>query len=203
MASETCITSNVDEDDFHESPRKRLRPSRSRNGSIFNPDSKLSRNTPSEMGDEEHVHEGREESITIASATKLAGQTVAPFLAKHIQDRYAPLGISQAMASEKRAANSSKYCYRHRPDLKCRRQADEPSMDQLQRVGRTAPLSRLTLTLVIRNSRHYLKVTNRALLTFGHCSRPLRQSTVTLFYKEYLLNAAFLSCPSSRRTSES
>ena len=32
------------------------------------------------------------------------------------------------------ARPNTKYCYRHRPDLKCRRQADEPSMEQLQQV---------------------------------------------------------------------
>ncbi|KAH0544879.1 hypothetical protein FGG08_000959 [Glutinoglossum americanum] len=45
-------------------------------------------------------------SICLSSSSKLAGQTVAPFLAKHI-----PL----------------------QPDLKCRRQADELSMEQLQK----------------------------------------------------------------------
>ncbi|KAL8946864.1 MAG: hypothetical protein Q9222_006792 [Ikaeria aurantiellina] len=46
-------------------------------------------------------------NITISASSRLAGQTVAPFLAKHIPNQ-------------------------HRPDLKCRRQVDEPSMDQLQ-----------------------------------------------------------------------
>src|SRR6266536_1732318 len=135
MASGTGITANF-EDDFPESPRKRMRHSNSRSGSL----SHLSappRDTLSEMtDDEDHVHEGREKAITIASTAKLAGKTVAPFLAKNIPNQYAPLGTSQAVASEKRDANS-KYCYRHRPDLKCRRQADEPSMDQLQRVRST------------------------------------------------------------------
>lgn len=78
--------------------------------------------------------EKKDKSMTIASTAKLAGQAVAPFLAKHIPDQYAPLGgPSQVKADESKNPNS-KYCYRHRPDLKCRRQADEPSMDQLQRV---------------------------------------------------------------------
>lgn len=78
--------------------------------------------------------EGDDTSIGISSTSKLAGQTVAPFLAKHIPDQYAPLGgLDQIKAPVNKNPNT-KYCYRHRPDLKCRRQADEPSMDQLQHV---------------------------------------------------------------------
>jgi F-box/WD-40 domain protein MET30 len=65
---------------------------------------------------------------------KLAGKNVAPFLAKHIPEQYAPLGSQTGQLVEISSANS-KYCYRHRPDLKCRRQADEPTMDKLQRVS--------------------------------------------------------------------
>lgn len=65
---------------------------------------------------------------------KLAGKNVAPFLAKHIPEQYAPLGSQTGQPVEIRSANS-RYCYRHRPDLKCRRQADEPTMDKLQRVS--------------------------------------------------------------------
>jgi F-box and WD-40 domain protein MET30 len=91
------------------------------------------------MGDgEEHVHEGREKSITIASAAKFSGQAITPFLAEHIPDQYAPLGNALAVANNNKTDANTKYCYRHRPDLKCRRQADEPSMDQLQRVQFTS-----------------------------------------------------------------
>ncbi|KAL8928754.1 MAG: hypothetical protein Q9208_001532 [Pyrenodesmia sp. 3 TL-2023] len=71
-------------------------------------------------------------SISISANPKLAGQTVAPFLAEHIPDQYSHLGTSSTSAKSGDADPSTKYCYRHRPDLKCRRQADEPSMDQLQ-----------------------------------------------------------------------
>lgn len=64
---------------------------------------------------------------------KLADESVAPFLAKHIPEQYAPLGSRTGKPADMSIANS-KFCYRHRPDLKCRRQADEPSMDKLQRV---------------------------------------------------------------------
>lgn len=73
-------------------------------------------------------------SETPTTPAKLANRNVAPFLARHIPDQYAPLGSRAGEYSENNKANS-KYCYRHRPDLKCRRQADEPSMDKLQRVG--------------------------------------------------------------------
>jgi F-box/WD-40 domain protein MET30 len=65
---------------------------------------------------------------------KLAGKNVAPFLARHIPEQYAPLGSQSGQQVEISSANS-RYCYRHRPDLKCRRQADEPTMDKLQRVS--------------------------------------------------------------------
>lgn len=61
------------------------------------------------------------------SSTAAADQTVAPFLAKHIPQQYAPLAPDQRDLS-------TKFCYRHRPDIKCRRTADEPSMEILQRV---------------------------------------------------------------------
>lgn len=73
-------------------------------------------------------------SATPTTPAKLANKNVAPFLAKHIPEQYAPLGSRSGEQSESYKANS-KYCYRHRPDLKCRRQADEPSMDKLQHVS--------------------------------------------------------------------
>jgi F-box and WD-40 domain protein MET30 len=73
--------------------------------------------------------------ITISSTSKMAGQTVAPFLAKHIPDQYAPLPKAQPATTSQKDPNT-KYCYRHRPDSKCRRTADEPTMENLQRVRR-------------------------------------------------------------------
>ena len=73
---------------------------------------------------------------TTILASNPANKNVAPFLAKHIRDQYGSMNRLQLMdqPSQEKKPNS-KYCYRHRPDLKCRRQADEPSMDQMQRVG--------------------------------------------------------------------
>lgn len=78
--------------------------------------------------------EGVDAVITMDSTTKMAGQSVAPFLAKHIPDQYAPLGAPQSTMTTRKDPNT-KFCYRHRPDSKCRRTADEPTMEILQRVS--------------------------------------------------------------------
>jgi hypothetical protein len=72
--------------------------------------------------------------IAISSMSKLAGQTVAPFLAKHIPASYAPLGKKPLSTMTSQKNPNTKYCYRHRPDSKCRRTADEPTMEKLQVV---------------------------------------------------------------------
>lgn len=77
-------------------------------------------------------HDSTDPTITLSSTSKLAGQTVAPFLARHIPEQYAPLRQQPASSSKKDP--NTKYCYRHRPDSKCRRTADEPTMENLQRV---------------------------------------------------------------------
>lgn len=79
-----------------------------------------------------------ETHIGLSAISKLAGQQVAPFLAKHIPQQYHPLGGGNSPPGPQSSAepkSNTKYCYRHRPDLKCRRQVDEPSMDELQNVG--------------------------------------------------------------------
>ncbi|KAK0637576.1 putative E3 ubiquitin ligase complex SCF subunit sconB [Lasiodiplodia hormozganensis] len=76
--------------------------------------------------------EDKDDSISISSTSKQAAKTVQPFLAQHIPSQYNPLGNApqpRAMSNK----SSTKYCYRHRPDVKCRRQANEPSMEQLQK----------------------------------------------------------------------
>jgi hypothetical protein len=78
-----------------------------------------------------------QEEIAITSTGKTAGKTITPFLAKHIPNTYNPMGQQSAATmntttTEPEPANNTKYCNRHRPDRKCRRQADGPSMEQLQ-----------------------------------------------------------------------
>lgn len=65
---------------------------------------------------------------------ELAKQNVAPFLTKYHPRHYAPLRSDDGTPEIPRPVNAG-YCYRHQPDFKCRRQADEQSMRQLQRVS--------------------------------------------------------------------
>ncbi|KAI4212102.1 MAG: hypothetical protein LQ351_005132 [Letrouitia transgressa] len=81
---------------------------------------------------EADISSDEDANISISATSKQAGQTVAPFLAKHIPDQYAPLGSIPSTVKSSTGNPNTKYCYRHRPDLKCRRQVDEPSMEQLQ-----------------------------------------------------------------------
>lgn len=62
-------------------------------------------------------------------------QSVTPFLREHIPSLYAPIGKPDlpSMANLKTKDPNSKYCYRHRPDSKCRRAADESKMALIQR----------------------------------------------------------------------
>lgn len=76
-----------------------------------------------------------ESDIFLRSSTEDVKKMISPFLAKHIPLQYNPQGQGDkpqpAIAPDQ---SNTKFCYRHRPDLKCRRQVDEPSMDQLQSV---------------------------------------------------------------------
>ena len=121
-----------------EPPHKRRRSS----GSMSDPTATtaaLRESHDHEIGPKEH-HErrardyGRENTTNNASNARLASQAVAPFLARHVPNQYAPLGIANGENTNTPKDPNSKFCYRHRPDMLCRRQADEPSMDKLQKV---------------------------------------------------------------------
>lgn len=74
-----------------------------------------------------------DEGIAIQASSKAAGQSVAPYLQKYVPQTYNPVGGHLSISKSPMTANANtKYCNRHRPDIKCRRQADEPTMDQLQ-----------------------------------------------------------------------
>ena len=73
--------------------------------------------------------------ILLQANAKLAGRTVVPFLARHVPDQYAPMGGIEGSVRDRHDDLDTTFCYRHRPDLKCRRQADEPSMAELQDVS--------------------------------------------------------------------
>ncbi|KAI1344181.1 WD40 repeat-like protein [Xylariaceae sp. FL0016] len=69
------------------------------------------------------------------------GQTVTPFLREHIPGLYAPIGKPDlpSMINFKNKDPNSKYCYRHRPDSKCRKAADESKMALIQRELEALP----------------------------------------------------------------
>jgi F-box and WD-40 domain protein MET30 len=115
------------EEQWEESPRKRIRPN-SRDGPFLQGLEPLT----SLDHDRHTVYYAKDKSTSTAM---LAPQTVAPFLAKHVPSQYAPLGNREANSNttERPVDPNSKYCYRHRPDMLCRRQADEPSMEALQK----------------------------------------------------------------------
>lgn len=76
-------------------------------------------------------------------APSFYGKTVTPFLREHIPGLYAPIGKPETQAfqgSRRERDPNSKFCYRHRPDAKCRRAADEKKMVNIQRV-RVSPCS--------------------------------------------------------------
>lgn len=79
-------------------------------------------------------HGSADETIGLSSNSKMAGQSVTPFLAKHIPQQYNPIGNRPPATTSSQKDPNTKYCYRHRPDSKCRRTADEPTMENLQRV---------------------------------------------------------------------
>ncbi|RPA83635.1 WD40 repeat-like protein [Ascobolus immersus RN42] len=79
------------------------------------------------------ISEGRVESVK---------RDVAPFLSKHIPELHTPQNTQTFKPN-------TKYCYRHRPDLKCRRQADELLMGQLQKgMDKLPPTDQQAITHV-------------------------------------------------------
>lgn len=83
-------------------------------------------------------HESKAKETTSETLAELAKQNVAPFLTKYHPRQYAPLSSEDGTPSIPRAVNAG-YCYRHQPDSKCNRQADEQSMRQLQQELETLP----------------------------------------------------------------
>lgn len=67
-------------------------------------------------------------------SSQLMSKTVTPFLKDHIPGLYSPMtkrGTIKDMEGRNKDPNS-RYCYRHRPDSKCRRAADESKMVKIQ-----------------------------------------------------------------------
>jgi F-box/WD-40 domain protein MET30 len=80
--------------------------------------------------EEEARHRSRGSLNNMSSS--LIGKTVTPFLKEHIPTMYAPVGRSRNEQSARENNPNTKYCYRHRPDSKCRRAADEAKMVMIQ-----------------------------------------------------------------------
>ncbi|SPO01004.1 probable sulfur controller-2 protein [Cephalotrichum gorgonifer] len=79
-------------------------------------------------------------------APEIVSRAVTPFLRDHIPGVYAPLGNpehpdSMENGKSRNKDSNTKFCYRHRPDLKCRRVADESKMAMIQRELDTLPQS--------------------------------------------------------------
>lgn len=103
----------------------------------------------------EEEHEDKSRLINMPSS--LVGQTVTPFLKEHVPNLYAPVSkiesSTSALVPSTQKNFNSKYCYRHRPDSKCRKAADEDKMAMIQSVSnfpvlRAQDARKLTLTSV-------------------------------------------------------
>ncbi|KAH0603412.1 uncharacterized protein H6S33_007734 [Morchella sextelata] len=108
-------------------PLKRLKRS-----SVFNDNSAVEMD-----GSEPELYAAAIPADTAESVRK----DVSPFLSKHIPGQYAPQGSQQQQDGQHdlEEKGNTKFCYRHRPDIKCRRQADEPTMEELQKGMETLP----------------------------------------------------------------
>jgi F-box/WD-40 domain protein MET30 len=80
---------------------------------------------------DDYSKEAEQEDSMKKSTSKKRDKMIAPYLAHHIPQQYNPLGGDQQDA---RPTADTKFCYRHRPDMLCRKQADEPTMEMLQEV---------------------------------------------------------------------
>ncbi|KAL1956627.1 hypothetical protein VTO42DRAFT_6974 [Malbranchea cinnamomea] len=127
--------------DEMESPRKRRKLSDdSHDDAVASNSVSIQQNAEKRL--EEDTVDNAKDAIANTTTKELAEQNVAPFLAKHIRDQLAPMNSFEPPGDQQKKAVggpnlNSKYCYRHRPDLKCRRQADEITMSQMQQELQT------------------------------------------------------------------
>ncbi|KAK4178156.1 putative sulfur controller 2 [Triangularia setosa] len=79
----------------------------------------------------------------------LIGKTVTPFLREHIPSLYAPIGKPNNEETARAKDPNTRYCYRHRPDSKCRRAADEAKMIMIQNeLDKLTPADQQAITHV-------------------------------------------------------
>jgi F-box/WD-40 domain protein MET30 len=79
----------------------------------------------------------------------LLRQTVTPYLKEHIPALYAPIGKPENEEVTRRRDPNSRYCYRHSPDSKCRKAADEKKMAMIQsELDKLSPADQQAITHV-------------------------------------------------------
>ncbi|EFQ99386.1 sulfur metabolite repression control protein [Nannizzia gypsea CBS 118893] len=131
LPAEPSATRETCDRDVTMSPRKRRRLSASLEPELTEPEAA---GTPGERCSTAGTPESMVSEPKSLFNSTAAESSIAPFLTKHIRDQHASRNrFAPADPSLPRRKADSKYCYRHRPDLKCRRQADEPTVDQMQR----------------------------------------------------------------------
>lgn len=103
--------------------------------------------TPSHQLSKDTCERRRPETVDQPRLVKmpadLVSQAVSPFLKEHIPGLYAPMNkqLHEDPATDinvdvpRTKDGNTKFCYRHRPDSKCRRAADETKMGIIQRVS--------------------------------------------------------------------
>lgn len=87
--------------------------------------------------DRRRPQDGHEDKSRLTNMSpSLVGQTVTPFLKEHVPNLYAPVSKIESSHTQESSTHSynSKYCYRHHPDSKCRKAADENKMAMIQSV---------------------------------------------------------------------
>lgn len=121
-------------------PQYPTSPPSTDDGEVESTNSAFDRARLKELNCERRRPEERQEdrSRLINMPSNLVGQTVTPYLKEHVPNLYAPvskIASSHSMElSTTRKNYNSKFCYRHRPDSKCRKAADEDKMVMIQTV---------------------------------------------------------------------
>lgn len=152
--------------------------------------------------EDDHDHSDEGDEIAITSN----GKSVTSFLSTHIPQTYNPLADRPIGPMANEPSGDTKYCNRHRPDRKCRRQADEVSMEELQTVCTCLLLStssridsvypRAFANDFQSNSALSPSQTNKASPMSGPCSLPLQPSNASSCSREFFPSAVFRSSPS-------
>ncbi|KAI9882469.1 MAG: hypothetical protein M1823_005786 [Watsoniomyces obsoletus] len=105
--------------------------------------------TNPQAGSPEDIHEEstfdnmnhEEQAMAKSSVARRVNGPVAPFLSRHIPDQYAPRGLLDLSQTQDNKDLNTRFNYRHRSALQCRRPADEPAMEQLQKELESLPLA--------------------------------------------------------------